>query len=274
MVTVPGGWFKMGTDLSELNERPEHDVFVDAFQMDKYEVSASDFASFLNEKGNPENKYFSTDEYSTIAKENTSDGGQRYIPRKGFENYPANNVSWYGADAYCRWKEKRLPYEAEWEKAARGNDGRTYPWDSGPPDETKARYGQKWDEKGLQVMVPVDAMPGGASYYGVFKMTGNCREWVVDWYRQNYCNYCDPDSADYTETALKIIGSDREGEIRNKKGPDMPPKYDPKGPPVGSFKVLRGGSWEETDERSLRSSYRYWLDPGERRRDTGFRCAK
>jgi formylglycine-generating enzyme required for sulfatase activity len=281
MVVIGEGWFKMGANTSELNERPEHDVFLDTLLMDKYEVTASDFSAFLNEEGNPENKYFLPDEYSTVAeeKDGTSEKGaaRRYAPRKGFENYPANNVSWYGADAYCRWKGKRLPFEAEWEKAARGNEGRLYPWGDDPVDDSRARYHQKWEEQGVKVMVPVDALPEGTSYYGVFNMAGNCREWVQDWYRQNYCNYCDPAGGDYLETAARIIGMDKAPPVRDakdEKGPDAPPKYDPKGPPIGSFKVLRGGSWEEGNEKSLRSAYRYWLDPSEKRRDVGFRCAK
>lgn len=277
MVVIGESWFKMGANNSELNERPEHDVFLDAFMMDKYEVSARDFALFLNEKGNPDNKYFSSDDYSTIVEEkerNGKSGNPQYAPRKGFENYPTNNVSWYGADEYCRWKGKRLPFEAEWEKAARGKEGRLYPWGDDPADDVKARYHQKWEGQGLGVMVPVDALAEGASYYGVLNMAGNCREWVDDWYRQNYCNYCDPDSADYLENASRLIGTDKKPETKDKKGPDMPPKYDPKGPPIGIFKVLRGGSWEESEEKMLRSSYRYWVDPAIRSRDIGFRCAK
>jgi formylglycine-generating enzyme required for sulfatase activity len=76
------------------------------------------------------------------------------------------------------------------------------------------------------------------------------------------------------ENAARLIGTDKKPETKDKKGPDMPPKYDPKGPPIGIFKVLRGGSWEESEEKMLRSSYRYWLDPAIRGRDIGFRCAK
>lgn len=204
MVQIPKGSFTMGLNTPGLPEGPEHEVYLSAFLIDKYEVSAKDFVEFLNARGNPDDKYFSHDQYSTVigvaningrdveAKENP----QRYKPRTGFENFPANNVSWFGAEAYCRWKGKRLPTEAEWEKAARGDDKRLYPWGKDLPDERKARYGQKWEEKAFNVMVPVDALPEGVSYYGVFNMAGNVWEWVSDWYKQNYCGYCSPDIDD------------------------------------------------------------------------------
>jgi len=109
MVLIPKGWFIMGFNEGERNEKPEHEVFLDTFLMDKYEVSAQDFAIFLNKKGNPEDRYFSHDQYSTIIGISYMEGKavetkknpEQYVPRKGFENYPANNVSWFGADAYC-----------------------------------------------------------------------------------------------------------------------------------------------------------------------------
>lgn len=279
MVVISKGDFIMGMDYEELNERPEHEIFLDTFLIDRYEVSAKDFADFMNEKGNPWNKYFTADNYSTIIEAPTSDKNGdkaevRYSPRKGFENFPANNISWFGADAYCRWKGKRLPTEAEWEKAAKGTDRRVYPWGNNPPDNVRSRYNQKWEEQGLKVMVAVDALPDGASYYGVLNMSGNCWEWVNDWYRQNYCNYCDPDGIEYMETAAKILGTDWVLVKKQAKDQDAPPKYDPRGPLLGVFKVLRGGSWEESYEKMLMSSYRYWLAPEERRRNTGFRCAQ
>ena len=295
MVVVPKGWFYMGVNTADVSDRPEHEVYVGTFLIDKYEVSARDFAEFLNAEGNPDDKYFSIDKYSTITGVALINGSpvetlqepEKYVPRSGLEDYPANNVSWFGADAYCRWKGKRLPTEAEWEKAARGKDKRPYPWGNSAPDSTKAVYDQKWEEKGFGVMAPVVSHPAGASYYGALNMAGNVWEWVGDWYKQSYCDYCNPDTdpgcincypdiqygvcvsakGQATAQAPELVGK---VEI-----PELLPVNNPTGPSFGSFKVLRGGSWYDSyGEQTIRSTYRYWFDPSDRYFNTGFRCAK
>ena len=290
MIIIPRGWFIMGLEEGDINERPEHEVFLDTFMIDKYEVSAKEFAEFLNEKGNPDDKYFSVDTYSTITGVSyvngktveTKQNPEMYIPRKGFENYPANNISWFGAEAYCRWKGERLPAEAEWEKAARGNDKRMYPWGNSFPNLNRARFNQRWEEKGLNVMVPVDSLDEGISYYGVYNMAGNVWEWNNDWYRQNYCDYCSP-NFEYNEIASRL--TDKKGitvrPVKNvennvdNKDLTVPPLENPDGPSVGSFKVLRGGSWFDSyGELVIRSTYRYWFYPEDRYLNTGFRCVK
>jgi formylglycine-generating enzyme required for sulfatase activity len=283
MVLIPRGWFSMGYDEGEFNERPIHEVFLEPYLIDRYEVSASEFALFLNEKGNPDNRFFFHDEYATVIGVKNINGRDveaenepdTYIPRKGFERYPANNVSWYGADAYCRWKEKRLPSEAEWEKAARGVDLRIYPWGNVQPDNTKARFNQTWDMHGLNVLLPVNSLPEGKSVYGVFNMSGNVWEWINDWFRLNYCDFCDPGGDEYITTASGLLGKDI-NDIRKmyEADPDAPPRRNPTGPDVGRFKVLRGGSWHEISEVKIRSTFRYWLDPLERDWSTGFRCVR
>ena len=266
MVVVPKGTFTMGVDTGEVNARSAHNVFLDTFMIDKYEVSARDFAGFLNVRGNSDDQYFTLDKYSTITgityiqgnAVETEEKPQSYAPRKGFENFPANNVSWIGAFAYCQWKGKRLPTEAEWEKAARDDDERMYPWGFSLPDASKARYGRKWKEEGLNVMVPVDSLPAGSSYYKVFNMAGNVWEWVDDWFKRDYCLHC-PENG-------KCITCQEGG----------PCEYCPEERPVsGHYKVLRGGSWYEIPgESTIRSTYRYWLNPADRFVNTGFRCAK
>ena len=282
MVVIPYGWFMMGSDIGEFNERSSHEVYLDTFEIDRYEVSAKDFAEFLNAKGNPNDQYFTFDDFSTITDNANSRsegkdkeaGTPRYFPRKGFENYPANNVSWYGAYDYCRWKGKRLPTEAEWEKAARGVDSMIFPWGNSFPDNAKARYNQKWQMQNQQVMVPVDSLSDGVSPYGVLNMSGNVLEWVTDWYRQNYCDFCDPDGAEFNDIAAEISNKGKSPGGISDKHPYIPPKNNPGGPTVGSFKVLRGGSWKEDSELKLRASFRYWLIPMDRQNNTGFRCAK
>ena len=282
MVLVPSGWFYMGSNEGEFNESPEHEVFVETFRLDSQELAARDFSEFLNDKGNPDSRYFSCDKSSTIicvsreGKETDGSGEDivRYLPRPGHENYPANNVSWYGADAFCQWKGKRLPGEAEWEKAARGDDRRVYPWGNRIPDDLVSRFDKKSDNKGLNVLLPVDSLADFQSYYRLYNMAGNVLEWTGDWYRQNYCNFCDPGGGDYIAAASEIVGLLASTVTNGSNYPDISSKYNSAGPPVGSFRTLRGGSWYDYNNNELRSSYRSWLDPAERYPYTGFRCAK
>jgi formylglycine-generating enzyme required for sulfatase activity len=284
MVVVPAGWFRMGLNSAEINERPEQDVYLDTYLIDKYEVSAAQFAGFLNDKGNPDDRYFSDDRHSTVIgvsyvngnKVENSKNPSKYVPRRGLENYPANNVSWYGAYAYCRWKGKRLPSEAEWEKAARCDDGRTYPWGDSMPDDKKAMYNQKWRKKGFNVMVPVDALPEGKSCYGALNMAGNVWEWVNDWYRQNYCNFCYGTIEDDVNLAAKLLGVPKSTISYSKeKNAEIPPRENPGGPLLGTFKVMRGGSWYDSyGDLAIRTTYRYWFHPADRYPNFGFRCAK
>jgi len=266
MVVIPKGTFTIGLDEGEINARSAHDVLLESYMIDKYEVSAKEFADFLNEKGNPDDQYFSCDQYSTIIEmssvqskaTDTEAPPRSFIPVKGFENFPANNVSWFGAYAYCQWKGKRLPLEAEWEKAAKDDEWQIYPWGNSLPDASKARYNQKWKDKGMNVMVPVDSLPGGASYYGAYNMAGNVWEWTDDWFRRDYCLHC----------------PEKKNCVPCQEG--IPCDYCPEERlAVGHFKVLRGGSWYEIfGEYTTRSIYRYWLNPNDRFLNTGFRCAK
>jgi len=233
MVKVPAGFFIMGSDFRGRDERPAHSVYLDAFHIDKYEVSARQYAEFLNETGRNDS-YYRINQYGTLEYD------EKFHPKKG--SYPINNVSWMGADAYCRWKNKRLPTEAEWEKAARGVNGRLYPWGNNSPGPWDARFYQFWEQLGMDVMVPVDSMPDGKSPFGVYHMAGNVKEWVDDWYDSEY----------YKSRAHQM---------------------NPKSPPGGIFKVIRGGSWNDLPG-FIYSSFRNNSRPEIRLEDYGFRCAK
>jgi peptidoglycan-associated lipoprotein len=280
-VSISGGHFFMGSDEGEINESPEQEVVVDSFFIDRCEVSAEQFAGFINANDNPKDLYFTHDGYSTVIGVSNVNGvavenrenPEVYVPRAGFENYPVNNVTWHGAYEYCKWRGKRLPTEAEWEKAARGTDARLYPWGDGKPDDSKARFGQKWDEKGRRVMVPVDSLGDGASPYGALNMAGNVWEWVNDWYRQDYYDFTNPFYEEYLILASILTGVETAAVLTDAAEPGLSPRQNPKGPPLGRFKVVRGGSWHESFDTLLRSTYRFWLYPVDRFMDTGFRCA-
>ncbi len=235
MILIPSGFFFMGSDDNGNDERPKHKVFLDSYFIDQFETSAEQFAAFLNQSPNP-NRYYKDNKYGVL------EFDKKFTPKKGYEKFPINNVTWFGADAFCRFKQKRLPTEAEWEKAARGIDGRKYPWGDAKPNPTIARFNQQWDEKKLKVMVPVDSIPNGKSPFGLEHMAGNVKEWVDDWYNGEY----------YTDHKHKI---------------------NPKGPFGGEFKALRGGSWRDL-ANFLYSSFRNNSAPSMGLEDYGFRCAK
>jgi len=230
MELVPAGEFTMGSDEGAGHETPSHKVYLDAYFIDRYEVTVEQYAIFLTSTGmNPPPMWTTMDKPNHLKR-------------------PVVNVDWTDANRYCEWAGKRLPTEAEWEKAARGTDGRIYPWGNEPPDPLKANYGKdKWDNH--NALMPVGTLKDGKSPYGIYDLSGNVWEWVSDWY--------DPD---YYVTS---------------------PSQNPQGPESGKYKVLRGGSWDFPFE-NLRSSRRDlnmpsstdYDSPAYRNFNSGFRCAK
>lgn len=176
MVEIPAGAFAMGSDVGPADERPAHEVTLDAYSIDRFPVTNAQFAEFLNAvrvpAGSPR-RYDYDDADARIHRH-----GGRYRADLGFENHPVMEVLWSGALAYCRTLGKRLPSEAEWEKAARGTNARRYPWGRAAPDRRRAQFAAGWNET-----TPVDAHPAGASPYGVRDMSGNAWEWVASAYR-------------------------------------------------------------------------------------------
>jgi len=240
MVTIPAGTFFMGCnnavdDECTGEEEPYHEIILSEYSIDKYEVSVSNFRKCIT-SGNCNNMNSEKPHFNTI-----SDDEACNIGASDRENHPANCVSWYGAEIYCEWLGKRLPTEAEWEKAARGTDGRKYPWGN---DNLSCDNAVVNDGCGTGTTMPVGSKPDGASPYGVEDMVGNVWEWVYDWYDEYY----------YA----------------------VSPDEDPTGPEFGEYRSLRGGSWldnyDKTSDR--RASARSKHYPNLRHAARGFRCAK
>ncbi len=196
MVEVPAGEFIMGTPDDWVDsykqdhqaEKPQHRVYLDAFYIDKYEVTNEQFAAFLNDLGRSTEACEGDNTCLDAQLESIPNAGGSMIvespgrPKSsyravaGYERYPVGMVSWYGARTYCAWLGKRLPTEAEWEKAARGPDGRRYPW------------GNEWDSRVLTPAYPreIGLDPLNVSPYGAVDMLGNAGEWVSDWFDPAY----------------------------------------------------------------------------------------
>ncbi len=190
MVLIPDSSFIMGGPVGSeddyLDEYSRHRVNLDGYYMDLYEVSVAQYAAFLTDIGRYVNAcdgwtcldtQFET-RFSRLT--NNVTGGYLAVP--GFENYPINNVSWYGAKVYCEWVDGRLPTEAEWEFAARGNEDSLYPWGNDLPDETRAVFAAI----SFNELQPVDSLPDGVSPFGIYHMAGNVWEWTLDGYDPIY----------------------------------------------------------------------------------------
>ena len=216
------------------DEYPLKLVKLDSYWIDIYEVTNEKYLEFVKATGHPP----ALDDSCTTdgCREGNLWEGETFP--KVIRKQPVTQVSWYDAEAYCKWKGKRLPTEAEWEKAARGPTGNVYPWGKSYP-KGRATFKRKW--QGIYTMTNVGSYPTGVSVYGVHDMAGNVWEWVSDWYHRTY----------YTHGTNK----------------------NPQGYVDGEFKSLRGGSWVNYAD-SLRSGFRRWSRPDVRFNDTGFRCAK
>jgi iron(II)-dependent oxidoreductase len=173
MVRIAGGTFMMGSDNGLADERPAHSVSLEPFWIDRRPVTNSEFAFFLDQLGEVTNArgqhLFDWDDGDARIRER----GGHWRADSGFEQHPAVEMTWYGARDYCRAQGKRLPTEAEREFAARGPEGRSYPWGEAVPDATRARYGAGWTKT-----VPVGSLPLGATPDEVLDLAGNVHEWT------------------------------------------------------------------------------------------------
>jgi len=223
MVEIPEGPFKMGSNNGDYDEAPEHQVYLATFYIDKYEVTQAEYDRFVKatKRGKPFVPVFD-DDISKILKPELA----------------AMGMSWSDAAAYCQWAGKRLPTEAEWEKAAKGEGSRQYPWGD---TLTPMHANLDGEEDGYKYLAPPGKFEAGRSPYGLYDMAGNVAEWVHDTYDDKY----------YSKS----------------------PYRDPKGPEDGQNKVIRGGSWRESPN-GARVSKRFQAKLWRTDATIGFRCAK
>jgi sulfatase modifying factor 1 len=237
LVLIPEGKFLAGGKGDNEGKSNPFPVRLPAFYMALHPVTNAQYARFLNES-----KPGTTDLNKWILL-----GTDCFVKKagNGFESYggkadhPVVKVSWYGAEAYCQWADLRLPGELEWEKAARGTDGREYPWGNGWENGKRCR----WDKnRGSETTCGIWQYADGCSPYGLYQPSGNVWEWCADWY----------DSSAYN---------------RYKTGNLAPPA-------TGSSRVLRGGSWYDHNDDDFRAALRNDGIPGRRGGNGGFRCAR
>jgi formylglycine-generating enzyme required for sulfatase activity len=223
MIPIKAGVFIRGTTSGGYDEKPERPVHLDTYSIDRYEVTNYQYQQFVaatgHRKAGPPSRY------------------AKNMTRMRGVNQPVVYVSWDDADAYCRWKGKRLPTEAEWEKAMRGVDGRRWPWGN-EPNELASNWSHPGD--GFEVTAPVGSFRQDVSPFGVADGSGNVMEWVADWYREDA--YSDPTA------------------------------HNPKGPDHSVYKVLRGSGYTTTGI-DVRITSRSRMVPDFRDETIGFRCA-
>jgi iron(II)-dependent oxidoreductase len=243
MVIIPAGDFSLGSKRVadeptgnwapfDDTELPQHRIWLDSYQIERDEVSLGEYLAFLEQR-----------------KLNPSDELQKLIwhvitihsmADKTLTRWPALYVTWQEAKDLCLAKQARLPTEAEWEKAARGSDGKLFPWGDNAPNPALAMFGQ-YHVHEIPILAAVDSHEGGKSPYGLHHMAGNAAEWVEDWF-----------------------GSDYYASM---------PERNPQGPTSGRYKSVRGGSWK-SHPVMLRTATRGGSAPDQRLATIGFRCAR
>ena len=242
MILISAGTFTMGSDSRAADEKPMHKVYLDAYYISKYEVTNAEYYEFWKLQA------ASLQKVSQHTPENFT-----HLPQIGdwparakqFPNHPVVGISWHDANAYVVWKGMRLPTEAEWEKAARGYTDRIWPWGNAmEPHANTAANDDGYENR----LAPVGSFPKGKSYYGVMDMAGNVWEWTADWYSDVY------------------YWSSSQAAAKR-------PKKNPTGPDVGSWRVIRGGSWIDKIARCS-TTFRFYFYPNLKTSFVGFRLAK
>jgi len=177
LVRIAPGPFMMGSEVDSVDERPAHTVELRAFEIDRLPVVNAQFAAFLNETGGTQGSHGLLFDLTDPAAKILWLSG-RYAAVQGFEQHPVVAETWQGARAFCAWRGGRLPTEAEWERAARGPGGRSYPWGNEPPDSSRARFAFRFLDYSR-----VGSYPAGATPDGLLDMAGNAWQWTSSLYR-------------------------------------------------------------------------------------------
>ena len=228
LLFIPAGEFLMGSadsdPLAQSNEWPQHKVYLKSFWIDSTEITNGMYAKCV--RAGVCTRPVNTGSFSRAS----------YYGYSKYDRFPVLFVTWQQSADYCKWAGRRLPTEAEWEKAARGTDGRLFPWGSLPPDKTRLNFNKNFGDT-----TPIGSFPEGGSPFGALDLAGNVWEWVADWYGEEY----------YANS----------------------PQQNPPGPAWGELKVMRGGSWM-SDGQVVRSANRLGNPPTEGRSYLGFRCAR
>jgi formylglycine-generating enzyme required for sulfatase activity len=243
LMTIDEGSFTMGTarashqpfglDLQyDDTEQPQRQVWLPRYAIDRDEVSLGEYLRWLRQEQRsvPDEVHKLIDHVTTI----------HAMTPDTLARWPALYVTWVEASDYCRTQGKRLPTEAEWEKAARGAHGNLFPWGAQAPTSSLAMFGQ-YHAHEIPIVAPVDRGEAGQSPYGLYHMAGNAAEWIGDWF-----------GIDYYATM---------------------PDRNPQGPATGRYRVVRGGSWKSAPVL-LRTATRSGASPNQRAATIGFRCAK
>ena len=242
-IEIPGGEFYMGSDAAEAldNERSRHLCYLEAYSIDRYPVTCRQYRDFMESGGYQNPDWWSADGWKWLQSAKV-DRPLYWSENPAFNNHPVCGVSWYEAEAFCNFAGKRLPSEAEWEKAASwdatNQTYRIYPWGEEQPNGSLCNHGNN-----IANTSPVDAFPKGASAAGCWDMLGNVWEWTAS----TFDAY--PGFESYPYRGYSQVYFD------------------------GEHRVLKGGSWA-TFPQALRSSFRNWYYPGVRQIIAGFRCAK
>lgn len=189
MVQIPEGPFRMGLPEGDLfaepHELPEREIVLSAFWMDVHPVTNGRYLQFISAGGYEDSQWWCPDGWEWLQKQPLRQPAMWESPGWDGPEQPVAGVSWYEADAYARWAGKRLPSDAEWEKAARGTDGRRYPWGDEWPGDDRANYDNR-----LGRTSPVGLYPDGISPYGCHDMAGNVNNWTADWYWPDFGQWC------------------------------------------------------------------------------------